>query len=255
VVAAVSGLYAEGDFVVAWQSEHQDGSGYGVYAQRYGANEPPTTQPAVTAAEFVYQAGGPQRVRLTFNQDVRASLSAADLTVQRTDPGGGSASVADVAYDAATRTATFTFTAGTLPDGNYRATLLAPGVTHARGTAMAANYVLDFFVLAGDINRDRAVNGTDFAILAGNFGRTGMTFAQGDLNGDGSVNGGDFSLLAGHFGRSVPPPPAPQAVAAARSAPPAEARRAPASNPLPATAKARKRRVSPPNARGGAPAR
>jgi hypothetical protein len=27
--------------------------------------------------------------------------------------------------------------------------------------------MLDFYVLAGDINRDRAVNGTDFAILAG----------------------------------------------------------------------------------------
>src|SRR5207253_2788466 len=28
---------AVGDFVIAWQSQNQDGSGYGVYAQRYSA--------------------------------------------------------------------------------------------------------------------------------------------------------------------------------------------------------------------------
>jgi hypothetical protein len=64
--------------------------------------------------------------------------------------------------------------------------------------------ILDFFVLAGDINRDRSVNGTDFALLAASFGRTGTTFEQGDLNGDGSVNGSDFAILAGNFGRSLP---------------------------------------------------
>jgi len=33
-------LDADGDFVIAWQSQGQDGSGYGVYAQRYeGASQ------------------------------------------------------------------------------------------------------------------------------------------------------------------------------------------------------------------------
>jgi hypothetical protein len=70
---------------------------------------------------------------------------------------------------------------------------------------------VDFFVLTGDLNRDRAVNGSDFAILAGNFGKTGMTYGQGDVNGDGSVNGSDFALLAANFGKTVPAP-APPAV-------------------------------------------
>jgi hypothetical protein len=69
----------------------------------------------------------------------------------------------------------------------------------------------EFFVLAGDVNRDRAVNGSDFALLAANFGRTGRTYGQGDLNGDGSVNGTDFAVLAGNFGRTVPEPAAPAA--------------------------------------------
>ena len=98
---------------------------------------------------------------------VSASLSAADLTVQRIDPGGGAAAVSEPSYNPAANTATFTFSAGTLPNGNYRATLAAAGVTNASGTPMAGNYVLEFYVLAGDINRDRAVNRTDFAILAG----------------------------------------------------------------------------------------
>jgi hypothetical protein len=73
---------------------------------------------------------------------------------------------------------------------------------------MAGDAVLDFFSLAGDINRDRAVSGTDFAILAGNFGKSGMTYAEGDLNGDGFVNGSDFAILAGNFGRTVAAPSA-----------------------------------------------
>jgi hypothetical protein len=50
------------------------------------------------------------------------------------------------------------------------------------------------------------VNGTDFALLASNFGaQSGADWARGDFNGDGAVNGSDFALLAGNFGRSAPP--------------------------------------------------
>jgi hypothetical protein len=111
-----------------------------------------------------------------------------------------------VAYDPGLSTATFTFSAA-LANANYRAVLAGAGVSDAAGNVMAANHSIDFFALAGDVNRDRAVNGTDFAILAGNFGKSlGMTYATGDLNGDGSVNGSDFATLAGNFGRTVPAP-------------------------------------------------
>jgi hypothetical protein len=78
--------------------------------------------------------------------------------------------------------------------------------------------VTDFYVLTGDINRDRSVNGSDFAILAGNFGKSGMTYEQGDLNGDGSVNGSDFALLAGNFGKTLPAPAPAAATPAGRVA-------------------------------------
>jgi uncharacterized delta-60 repeat protein len=68
------------------------------------------------------------------------------------------------------------------------------------------DYALNVQSAQGDLNLDGSVNGSDFAILAGNFGKTGMTYAQGDLNGDAAVNGSDFAILAGNFGKSAPAP-------------------------------------------------
>jgi hypothetical protein len=183
----------------------------------------------------------PHRIRVTFNRDIDpATLRAADLTfvqVGPQDPPEFTASA--VTYDPNTRTAMFTLPpAGQqfLANGNYRATLAAGAVSDASGNPLPAAALTDFFVLIGDVNRDRSVNGTDFAILAGNFGNSGMTYAQGDLNGDGSVNGSDFALLAGNFGTAVPAPaalapvvvsdppatpaPAPRRVIIRRPAPP-----------------------------------
>jgi hypothetical protein len=58
-------------------------------------------------------------------------------------------------------------------------------------------------VLPGDINADGSVNGSDFSILAGNFGKAGMTYDKGDLNGDGRVDGADFAILAANFGKTA----------------------------------------------------
>jgi hypothetical protein len=61
-------------------------------------------------------------------------------------------------------------------------------------------------LISGDANYDGRVDGTDFALLAGNFGKAGQTWRQGDFTGEGSVDGSDFALLAGNFGRSGPGP-------------------------------------------------
>jgi hypothetical protein len=163
---------------------------------------------------------------VTFNRGLSVpSLQPADLSVRRL-PGDPPFSATAVSYDAPTRTATFTLAGQQpLPNGNYRATLAAGSVTDASGTALAAAFTAEYFVLAGDINRDRRVDGNDFALLASNFGKTGRTYAQGDLNGDGRVDGSDFAVLAANFGKSVSPP-APAAVSA-RARTPAVGARAP----------------------------
>jgi hypothetical protein len=60
------------------------------------------------------------------------------------------------------------------------------------------------YTLYGDINQDGAVNGTDFGILASNFGKnvTGG-WEQGDFTYAGKVNATDFGLLAANFGKTA----------------------------------------------------
>jgi hypothetical protein len=84
--------------------------------------------------------------------------------------------------------------------------LSASGTTF-QGDVIAATVGIDnirALRLPGDANFDGAVNGTDFALLAGNFGKTGQTWNTGDFNFDSVVNASDFALLAGNFGKTIP---------------------------------------------------
>jgi hypothetical protein len=125
-----------------------------------------------------------------------------DFVIQKL-PGGPTITPTGLSYDATTNTATITFS-GILADGNYRATLVAAGITNAIGTPLPANQVFDFFVLAGDANRDRAVDLLDFNILSFNFGHSPRTFSQGDFNYDGGVDLLDFNILSQRFGQTLP---------------------------------------------------
>jgi hypothetical protein len=57
------------------------------------------------------------------------------------------------------------------------------------------------YTLLGDANLDGTVNGTDFSILAANFGLGETNWDQGNFLYGSSVNGSDFSALAGNFGQ------------------------------------------------------
>jgi hypothetical protein len=94
--------------------------------------------------------------------------------------------------------------ASTFALGYGEASDVAPGGTFA-GQNVDATSVVVKFTRYGDANLDGAVNGADFAHLAGNFGRTGRLWIDGDFNYDQSVNGADFALLGGNFGKSAPP--------------------------------------------------
>jgi hypothetical protein len=158
-----------------------------------------------------FQLDPAHALRFTFSADLRPSVTVDDLVLTNLSTGERVApSKLRLGYDQTIHVVVFTFPGypgEKLPDGNYRAVLPAGSVSSG-GTPMAADYVIDFWYLAGDVNRDRAVNGSDFAILASNFGRSGRTYAQGDLNGDSVVNGSDFAILAGNFGKTLPAPPA-----------------------------------------------
>jgi autotransporter-associated beta strand protein len=57
------------------------------------------------------------------------------------------------------------------------------------------------YTLVGDANLDGSVNGTDFSILAANFGLGVTNWDQGNFLYTSSVNGSDFSALAANFGQ------------------------------------------------------
>ena len=91
----------------------------------------------------------------------------------------------------------------TMPDGNYRATLVGETLDIG-GNPLNGNVIEHFFVLAGDANRDRTVDLADFVILRNNYG-TGTTFSRGDFNHDNVVDLADFIILRNNFGVELPP--------------------------------------------------
>jgi hypothetical protein len=200
---------ANGDFVVTWTSDGQDGSSYGIYAQRYDV------VPDVTASSFVFDTA-PQKLNFTFNHDVSGSLSSDDLLVQNLTTGQTIASGdVSLSYNISTNLASFTDTAGVLPDGNYRAKLLSAGITTPQGASMATDYSFDFFVLAGDANHDQRVDVTDLGILATNWQGTGKTFSQADFNYDGKVDVSDLGILATNWQKTLAASASPALSAAA----------------------------------------
>lgn len=176
-----------------------------------------TTPPTLVSAPIFDFNLGAHSISYTFSESVVASLSAGDLVLMRLDDNSTTpAGSIQLVYSA--NKATFTFPGysnGDLPDGNYRATINAGDVTDAAGNPLGANSVLDFWVLAGDVNRDRSVSFADLVTIAQNYGKGGQTYSTGDLNGDGSVGFADLVMVAQNYGKNLPAPPNGAPVASA----------------------------------------
>ena len=81
----------------------------------------------------------------------------------------------------------------------------AGAVTDRATNPMANDAEVEFFVLAGDLNRDRLVNFDDLLILAQNYGLSNRTFSTGNVNysPDGLVDFSDLLLLSQRYGTSL----------------------------------------------------
>ncbi|HWP40551.1 MAG TPA: dockerin type I domain-containing protein, partial [Tepidisphaeraceae bacterium] len=127
------------------------------------------------------------------------------LLVSELGGSGGAYGATSYSYNAATNTATFTLPTP-LPDGNYRARLAAAAVRDPAGNPLATDALVDFFVLGGDANRDRAVNQLDLDILTMNWQQSQRTFSQGDFSYDGRVDTRDLLILTSHWQGTLPSP-------------------------------------------------
>lgn len=98
--------------------------------------------------------------------------------------------------------------ASTLYDANWNVTFANMTTATDRAGNPMTPWTWGFFVLAGDINRDRKVGFDDLMILAQNFGLTNRTFYQGNINHDsaGRVNMDDLLILAQKYGNQLAPP-------------------------------------------------
>ena len=163
--------------------------------------------PQLRDMNFFYQTG--QEVFIRFLEDVADSLVSSGFFVTNTDTGQQlPASDFDfiVGQPASGMTEVLLRARGTLPNGNYRATVAAGSFADANGNRSTQDFTHAFFILAGDANRDRKVDLADFVILRNNFGQPGSVFSQGDFNYDGNVDLSDFVILRNNFGQSVDDP-------------------------------------------------
>jgi hypothetical protein len=153
---------------------------------------------------------------VSFDDDVLSSLTSDDLQVanKTTLQTISSSSFNFVSSNTAGLTSAHWTANVLLADGNYEATLAAGSVHDAANQPMNSDYVLPFFVLTGDANRDRNVDLTDFTFLAANFNQSGKTFTDGDFDYSGTVDLTDFTYLASRFNTSLAPPSASINVAA-----------------------------------------
>lgn len=192
-----------------------------------GACEFDDAKPTVVTASFEYQQS--HSIRIQFSENVAASIAAGDLILRPILAGGTlgvSVPVQSTSYDLITNTATFNLP--TLTDQNYRATMITNDVSDIAGNALNQNFTFDFYVLAGDANRDRLVDINDLVALANNWMASGKVFSQGDFDYNGVVNPSDLGILAARWQSKldaiavltepIPTSPAPAARAPVRKA-------------------------------------
>jgi hypothetical protein len=197
------------------KAKNASGTEGALSASDSGVRSTDNVGPAVTDKNFDRETST-HKVVFTFSEALlTSSLEPGDVTVIDRDAQNPTPfSPVSVVFDSVTNKATFSF-AGTLAEGNYRATLSASSVSDAANNSNSNAVDLDFFFLKADGNASRTVDITDFNILATNFGKTGKTFSQGnyDYSADGTVSITDFNVLASNFGHQMPEPTGSQSFA------------------------------------------
>jgi hypothetical protein len=188
----------------------QRGSDIGVqYSELNLIGAADAVPPQPLDASFEFSTAHSLAVR--FSEEVGASVGPGDLSLENLTTGQViPATAIQSNWDPSTRTARWTFPGypSGLPDGNYRATVAAGGITDPSGNSLLADFTYDFFVLAGDADRDRTVGFNDLVVLAQNYATSGKTFSQGNFNSDpaGNVDFQDLVLLAQRYGTTLPQP-------------------------------------------------
>lgn len=167
-----------------------------------------TVTPTFELGDYRFDAIRPDVV-LFASEDLGTTFQLADITITNLTTNTVIPNP-NLAFSYNDQTARAVITPSQLPngiftDGNYRLTINAGSVTDLSGNGLASNYNFDFFVLAGDFNRDRTVNFNDLLVIAQNYNRIGRSFSQGniDYSPEGLVAFNDLLGVAQNYGDSV----------------------------------------------------
>jgi hypothetical protein len=161
---------------------------------------PPGAVVSVIGSQFHYETA-PPRVTIEFDADVSArltlvELSLANLTTDEQVPVGMLA----LEFESDGRVARLTFpghAGGVSPDGVYRL------IVQAGESGLSQDHLFEFFVLAGDANRDGKVDIADLGITAANWQQSPRHWHQGDFNYDDLVGIADLGILAGNWQKEL----------------------------------------------------
>jgi len=153
----------------------------------------------VSAQSFAYQVN--HSLVTTFDKDVAPTFGPEDIAIDNLTVNAPVANARkNVSYSGNTVT---TAISPILEDGNYEANVLFDGLAATDGSTLASDAHLDFFVLGGDANHDRAVDGIDQSTMFANYGAYGVGYSGGDFDYSGQVNMLDFNILSGHYGTTL----------------------------------------------------
>jgi trimeric autotransporter adhesin len=143
------------------------------------------------------------RVSITFSADV--AIAADDL--QLLGESGGFYTLSNFAYDAASRTASWSISTPAQALGNDRSRFLLDGSTtgvHDASGNPLGDRVWSIALLSGDFNGNGLVTSTDLSAIKRLVGKPASgrgLFA--DINGDGTIDAGDADLAAANLGKRL----------------------------------------------------
>jgi subtilisin family serine protease len=169
-----------------------------------------TVAPTLISSSYTHLSA-PHRVVYRFDEYVAGSISTADISVRNLTTGQNLAAGDFVLqHDLSTHTTSLVYSAGILPDANFRASIRGQDVADRAGNLLLTDNSVDFFFLNGDTNRSRRVDFADLLVFTQYYGQTGRAWSQGNFNYDpqGLVDFADLLILSQRYNLSIPAPTA-----------------------------------------------
>jgi hypothetical protein len=158
------------------------------------------------AASASLSLDGRQSLDVQFTAPVSADPTLADIQLINRSTGQPLSTGLSLSVAADRKSIALTPAASSFPDGDYQLILDRFRFQDSAGDPLDFDHNFYFFILEGDLDRDRQVGISDFITLASNLGKSPASPADGDINHDGKIAMDDFSALSANFGESFAAP-------------------------------------------------